>query len=339
MNSFGSLIRLTTFGESHGKAMGGILDGMPPGVVIDMDIVRHHLERRRPGSGQGVSQRKETDDVEILSGISPVGETLGTPIGFIIRNKDARSEDYAGYTGKYRLNHADYTYHRKYGIHDFRGGGRASARETVSWVVAGSIVRQWLWKARIAFDAKYVATLDAMKAASEGDSVGGIVTGKITGLPAGLGEPVFDKLQSRLGAAMLSINAVKAFEYGDGNRSARMKGSECADRFRIPHDPLTPFSSNHCGGIMGGISNGMEVNFNVYFKPAPTIMRPMETIDTEGKPCVIEPKGRHDSCVAIRAVPIVESMAALVIGDMVRLHQSYVPLERYPEGYDPGPIL
>lgn len=339
MNSFGTLLRLTTFGESHGKAMGGILDGMPPGVVIDMDIIRHHLDRRRPGTRPDVSQRKETDDVEILSGITPDGITLGSPIGFIIRNSDARSQDYDGYSGKYRLNHADYTYQKKYGIHDFRGGGRASARETVSWVVAGSIVRQWLWKARIAFDAKYVATLDAQAAASEGDSVGGIVTGKITGLPAGLGEPVFDKLHSRLAAAMMSINAVKAFEYGDGTRSARMRGSQSADHFRIPYDPLTPFSTNHCGGIIGGISNGMEINFNVYFKPTPTIMQPMETIDSEGNPCVIDPKGRHDPCVAIRAVPIVESMAALVIGDMVRLNQSYIPLERYPEGYDPGPIL
>lgn len=339
MNSFGTILRLTTFGESHGKAMGGILDGMPPGIAIDMNIVRHHLNRRRPGNGPNMSQRKEPDEVEILSGLSTEGKTLGTPIGFIIPNKDARSEDYDGYEGKYRLNHADYTYYKKYGIHDFLGGGRSSARETVSWVVAGSIVRQWLWEARIAFDARYVCTLDPKSAAAEGDSVGGIVTGKITGLPVGLGEPVFDKLHSRLAAAMMSINAVKAFEYGDGTRSARMTGSQSADRFRLPYDALTPFSSNHSGGIMGGISNGMEVNFNVYFKPTPTIMRPMETIDTEGNPCIIEPKGRHDPCVAIRAVPVVESMAALVIGDLVRLNQSYTSLERYPEGYDPGPIL
>lgn len=331
MNTFGRLLRLTTFGESHGKAMGGILDGMPPGVEINGDIIRHHLERRRPGSGEGVSKRREEDKVEILSGLTADNITLGTPIGFIIPNTDARSEDYDAYEGKFRLNHADYTYYKKYGLHDFRGGGRASARETVSWVVAGSIVRQWLWVSRIAIDAKYIPTLDAARAARNGDSVGGIVNCKITGVPAGLGEPVFDKLHSRLAAAMTGINAVKAFEYGDGTRSARMKGSESADKFRIPYDPSTPFSSNHSGGVAGGISNGMQINFNVYFKPAPTIMQPMETIDTEGNPCIIPPKGRHDACVAIRAVPVVESMAALVIGDMLRLNQSYIPFEPYEE--------
>ncbi|MDE7179956.1 MAG: chorismate synthase [Muribaculaceae bacterium] len=335
MNSFGNLLRLTTFGESHGKAMGGVLDGMPPGIFIDPAIIRHHLSRRRPGSDPTSSQRRETDEFEILSGLDSEGYTLGTPIGFVVPNKDARPSDYAEYDGKFRLNHADYTYYKKYGRHEFAGGGRSSARETVSWVLAGSIVRQWLWKSRIAFDAHYIQTLDAAKAKAEGDSVGGIVTGKITGLPAGLGEPVFDKFHSRLAAAMMSINAVKAFEYGDGTRSARMKGSACADRFREPYDPLTPFASNHCGGVMGGITNGMEVNFNVYFKPTPTIMQPMETLDTEWHHAVIPPKGRHDACVAMRAVPVVEAMAALVTGDFVRLNQAYTPLDRYPEGYDP----
>lgn len=334
MNTFGTILRLTTFGESHGKAMGGVLDGMPPGIRIDMAVVRHHLGRRRPGSRPDVSQRAESDEPEILSGITEEGVTLGTPIGFIVRNRDARSEDYDGYAGRFRPNHADYTYYKKYGIHDFRGGGRASARETVSWVVAGSIVRQWLFQSRIAVDAKYVATADAAALAAEGDSTGGIVSCRITGLPVGLGEPVFDKLHARLAAAMMTINAAKAFEYGDGTRAARKRGSESLDRFRVPYNELNPFTSNHSGGISGGISNGMEVNFNVYFKPTPTLMRPVETIDTEGSPCVIPPKGRHDPCVAIRAVPVVESMAALVIGDMLRLNQSYVPVKRYPEGHE-----
>lgn len=334
MNSFGTILRLTTFGESHGKAMGGVLDGMPPGISIDRDVIRCHLDRRRPGSRPDVSQRAEPDEPEILSGLTPEGVTLGSPIGFIVRNRDARSADYAGYAGRFRPNHADYTYYKKYGVHDFRGGGRASARETVSWVVAGSIVRQWLFQARIAVDAKYIATNDAATVAAEGDSTGGIVSCRITGLPVGLGEPVFDKLHSRLAAAMMSINAAKAFEYGDGTRAARQRGSQCIDSFRIPASELNPFQTNHSGGILGGISTGMEVNFNVYFKPTPTLMRHVGTIDTEGRPCVIPPKGRHDPCVAIRAVPVVESMAALVVGDMLRLNQSYSPVRRYPEGHE-----
>lgn len=335
MNSFGTLLRLTTFGESHGKAMGGILDGMPPRVMINPEIIRHHLSRRRPGSRPDVSQRNEADEVELLSGLTEDGLTLGSPIGFIIRNNDARSRDYAEYESKFRPNHADYTYYKKYGIHEFAGGGRASARETVSWVVAGSIVRQWLWTARIGIDARYVATRDASKAKTDCDSAGGIVSCRITGVPVGLGEPVFDKLHARLAAAMMSINAAKAFEYGDGTRSARMAGSESLDMFRVPYDESTPFSSNHCGGVMGGISNGMDINFNVYFKPTPTIMREISTLNTDFEPCTIPPKGRHDPCVAIRAVPIVEAMAALVIGDMLRIKGSYSPVDRYPEGYDP----
>jgi chorismate synthase len=325
-NTFGTLLRLTTFGESHGPAMGGILDGMPPLVHIDLGEVRRHLDRRRPGSRPDISQRRESDEPEILSGLTPDGITLGSPIGFVVRNRDARSKDYDGYSGKFRPNHADYTYHTKYGIHDFRGGGRASARETVSWTVAGSIVRQWLsQRYGIEIEAEFIATNDVAATARQGDSTGGIVRCRVTGIPAGIGEPVFDKLHSRLAAAMMGINAAKGFEYGDGFRSASMKGSESVDIFcpvagcEGNTEKATPTCrSNHSGGIQGGISNGMPVEFAVYFKPTPTIMRPLETIDTDGNSVILEPAGRHDPCVAIRAVPIVESMAALVIGDLIR---------------------
>lgn len=322
MNTFGERIRLTTFGESHGPAMGGILDGMPSLVSINMDEIRKHLCRRRPGDKQNVSQRKESDNVEILSGITKDGITLGTPIGFFIRNEDIRNDDYKDYVGKFRPNHADYTYYAKYGIHDFNGGGRSSARETVSWVVGGSIVRQWLEQKGISIDAIFIETNNVASSASKGDSTGGIVQCKITGVPVGIGEPVFNKLHSRLAAAMMTINAAKAFEYGDGFGAASMTGSESMDRmccfdYNKPNRDVM-FLSNHSGGIQGGISNGMPIEFRVYFKPTPTIMQEIETIDTEGNPCIIKPKGRHDPCVAVRAVPIVESMAALVIGDLMR---------------------
>lgn len=318
MNSFGNILRLTTFGESHGPAMGGVLDGMPPMVHLDMSEIQRQLDRRRPGHRPDVSQRRESDTPEFLSGISPEGLTLGTPIGFFVRNTDARSADYDGYTGKFRPNHADYTYYKKYGIHDFRGGGRASARETVSWVVAGSVVRQWLGQLGISISAEFIETNDVRRCASDGDSTGGIVTCSITGLPVGIGEPVFDKLHARLAAAMMGINAAKAFEYGDGFASASMRGSECVDRFVPDGNGGITCRTNHSGGIQGGISNGMPVNFKVYFKPTPTLMRPVESVDSDGNPCVIEPRGRHDACVAIRAVPVVESMAALVVGDLIR---------------------
>lgn len=319
MNSFGNLIRLTTFGESHGPAMGGVLDGMPPMVRIDLDSIMHHLARRRPGHIPGTSMRDEKDIPEILSGLTPDGLTLGSPIGFIIRNSDAKSEDYNGYQSKFRPNHADFTYYKKYGIHDFRGGGRSSARETVNWVVAGSIVRQWLESKGIRFEARFIETNSVTETVSNADSTGGIVECLITGMPVGVGEPVFDKLHSRLAAAMMSINAAKAFEYGDGFESPNKFGSESIDQFFTTPEGKIECKSNHSGGIQGGISNGMPINFKVYFKPTPTIMQPLETIDTNGKPCVIKPKGRHDACVAIRAVPVVESMAALVTGDLLRM--------------------
>ncbi len=323
-NTFGTLLRLTTFGESHGPAMGGILDGMPPLVHIDMDELRRHLDRRRPGSRPDVSQRREGDEPEFLSGITPDGVTLGTPIGFIVRNHDARSSDYEGYTGRFRPNHADYTYYKKYGVHDFRGGGRASARETLSWTVAGSLVRQWLSQSfGIEIESVFVMTNDVTETARQGDSTGGIVKCRVTGMPVGVGEPVFDKLHSRMAAAMMGINAAKGFEYGDGFRSSSMKGSECVDIFNPQSEteagakrPVC--ATNHSGGIQGGISNGMPLEFAVHFKPTPTIMRPLQTIDTDGNLVTLEPAGRHDPCVAIRAVPVVESMAALVIGDLLR---------------------
>lgn len=322
MNSFGKRLRLTTFGESHGPAMGGILDGMPPLVHIDFDKVREQLDRRRPGSRPDVSQRRESDEPEFLSGLTPDGLTLGSPIGFIVRNRDARSEDYEGYEGKFRPNHADYTYYRKYGIHDFRGGGRASARETVSWVIAGAIARQWLDNFAITIEAAFRETNDVKAVAADGDSTGGFVDCTITGVPVGVGEPIFDKLQSRLAAAMLTINAAKGFEYGDGFQSASMKGSESMDLFTLeeeyPGHRYAAITSNHSGGIQGGISNGMPVNFTVAFKPTPTIMRSIDTVNTQDETCTIDPKGRHDPCVAIRAVPVVEAMAALVIADLMR---------------------
>lgn len=320
MNTFGKYIRLTTFGESHGPAMGGILDGMPSRVHIDLAKVQEELDRRAPGRSKFVSQRKEPDRLEVLSGITADGLTLGTPIGFIVRNKDHRPEDYSQYEGKFRPNHADYTYYAKYGIHDFRGGGRASARETVSWVAAGAICRQWLDRFGISVSARLVETGNIEDAASRGDSVGGVVEGHIEGLPTGVGEPVFDKLSARLASAMMTINAAKAFEYGDGFMAASMRGSECQDIPYIEEETGNiSFHTNHSGGIQGGISNGMPVDFRVWFKPTPTIMQRMESLDVNGSRTVIEPGGRHDPCVALRAVPVVEAMAILTVADLLRI--------------------
>ena len=319
MNTLGKYIRLTTFGESHGPAMGGILDGMPSRVQIDADRVQSELDRRAPGRVALTSARREPDKIEILSGISAEGLTLGSPIGFIIRNRDARSADYSAYEGKFRPNHADYTYHEKYGIHDFRGGGRASARETVSWVAAGAICRQWLETYGIKVEARLIETNNIGEIAAKGDSTGAIVEGEITGLPVGIGEPVFDKLSARLAQAMMSINAAKAFEYGDGTAAANAIGSEVQDKPYIDQqDGKVRFKTNHSGGIQGGISNGMPVNFKVYFKPTPTIMQPVDTIDTDGNEVTIDPRGRHDPCVAVRAVTVVEAMAILTVSDLLR---------------------
>jgi chorismate synthase len=343
----GEIFRVTTFGESHGPAIGGVIDGMPAGVRIDVAQVQRQLDRRRPGQSSITTQRDEKDLVEILSGLFD-GVTLGTPIGFIIRNTDHRSADYSEIAQCYRPSHADYTYTAKYGIRDYRGGGRASARETAARVVAGALAAQALARlgisvtaytsqiAGVALDRDYrkydlnsvesniVRCPDADKAnamiaaitdaRNAGDTLGGVVTCVIKGVPAGLGEPVFGKLQASLGAAMLGINAVKGFEYGLGFDFVNHRGSEVLDNF-VNKDGKIATATNYSGGIQGGISNGEDIYFNVAFKPVATLMRDVDTVDVDGNPTVLHPHGRHDPCVVPRAVPIVEAMASIVILD------------------------
>ncbi len=350
MNTLGTILRLSTFGESHGPAMGGILDGMPAGIKIDRNEIQKMIDRRRTGVNPLTSQRKETDIPEILSGISPDGVTLGTPIGFIFRNSDARSKDYGDLADHFRPNHADYTYQLKYGIRDHRGGGRASARETVNWVMGGALAAQWLKGYGITVEARltqvgesgYPEVFRSMisepevsefpfddrierammreveDARSRQDSVGGRVSCVIKGLPAGIGEPMFGKLQARLAEAMLSLNAVKGFEYGAGNGSVGLHGSEILDLFNPEFAPM-PFHTNHAGGALGGISTGLPVFFNVWFKPTPTISRPLPMADIDGKIKEVQVNGRHDPCVAMRAPVIVEALSWLVAGDLIRM--------------------
>lgn len=350
MNTFGKRLTLTTFGESHGPAMGGVIDGFPAGYKIDFDSLYKEIAKRRPGSSALVTARNEQDVPEFLSGISPEGITLGTPIGFIVRNFDHHSKDYDEMALKYRPNHADYTYIKKYGIRDARGGGRSSARETVNWVVAGALAAQWLLSKGIEIQTaltqvgpieaadifedfmkhperalilevdsslKLAMEQEVLTAKKNGDSIGGKVSTVVTGLPAGLGGPVADKLHARLGAAMLSINAVKGFEYGLGFRSSYSRGSETADTFLPSEDPAEDLktATNFSGGIQGGISNGMPVFFSVAFKPTPTLMKPLKTVDVNGKETTLNPAGRHDPCVAVRGVHVVKAMTALVIAD------------------------
>lgn len=347
-NSFGTIFRLTTFGESHGKALGGIIDGCPSGIELDFKAIQYEMERRKPGQSKIVTQRKESDEVEFLSGIFE-GKTTGTPIGFIILNTNQKSEDYLHIKDIYRPSHADYVYEKKYGVRDYRGGGRSSARETACRVVAGAIAKQILKDIKInafvssvgdifidkpyqALDFSKIesnpvrcpdeATADKMiecikEIKKQGDTVGGTITCVIQNVPVGLGEPVFDKLHAELGKAMLSINAVKGFEYGSGFCGSRMKGSEHNDLF----NPDGSTKSNLSGGIQGGISNGMDIYFRVAFKPVATIMQIQETIDNRGNVVKMQGKGRHDPCVVPRAVPIVEAMAALVLADYYLLSQ------------------
>lgn len=352
MNTFGSHLTLTTFGESHGPAMGGVIDGFPSGFHIDFDKLAAEVAKRRPGSSPLVTARKEPDTPEFLSGISPEGVTLGSPIGFIVRNADHHSADYDGMKDIYRPSHADYTYVARYGIRDHRGGGRSSARETVNWVVAGALAEQWLESMGITIDAvlSQVGPLTAgdlfdglmtspsrpfelcvnpdLKLAMDefvaetkrkGDSVGGRVSCLVTGIPAGLGDPVADKLHAHLARAMMSINAAKGFEFGLGFRAASALGSDVNDLFvENPADLSSPLTStNYSGGIQGGISNGMPVFFSVAFKPTPTLMKPQATVDTSGRSATLNPAGRHDPCVAVRAVPVVKAMTALVIADFM----------------------
>lgn len=355
MNTFGTIYRLTTFGESHGPAIGGIVDGVPSGTVIDLDYIQHKLDRRRPGQSSIVTQRKEADTVRLLSGIKD-GIALGSPIGFIVENSDQRSADYSEIEHIYRPGHADYTYSVKYGIRDHRGGGRASARETISRVVGGAIamkaleqsgIRIYAFTSRIgqvslpdidtlsdvsvidnnivrcpdeAIAAKMIEEIEDCR--KNCDSVGGIVTCIVEGCPAGLGEPVFDRLQSRLAAAMMSINAAKGFEYGLGFKVAQSRGSQIVDNFYISDNGDVATRTNFSGGIQGGISNGMPIYMRTAFKPTPTIARELETIDDTMTDCVIKARGRHDPCVVPRAVPIVEAMAAMVIFDAVLLRRA-----------------
>lgn len=324
MNTFGKILTLTTFGESHGPAMGGVLDGMPADVIINMDDLQRFVNRRRTSQSQESSKRREMDGVEILSGFYQ-GKTLGTPIGFIVSNADSHSEDYEHFADYYRPNHADFTWQQKYGIRDHRGGGRASARETVARVVAGGIAIQALESLGITVEA-HVAGIGGKTdphdmeqaiavAAREGDTLGGIISCTIKGLPVGIGEPVFGKLHAQLAAAMMSIPSVHGFEYGRGFDLASKCGSQVMDVFIRRADGTIGTATNHSGGIQGGISNGEDIYMRVAFKPVPTLMRDMPMIDSNGNTVMIHPHGRHDVCVLNRALPVVESMAALVILD------------------------
>ena len=358
-NTFGHIFTLTTFGESHGEAVGGVIDGMPAGIDIDMEFIQSELNRRRPGQSAITTSRQEADRVELLSGVFE-GKSTGCPIGFIVRNTNQHSNDYENMHNLFRPSHADYTYFEKYGIRDHRGGGRSSARITISRCVGGALAKLVLRQKGISIQAytsqvgdialdkdysRYDLSLtetnavrcpDQQKAAemealiakvkAEGDTIGGIITCVIKGCPTGLGEPEFDKLHASLGQAMLSINAVKGFEYGDGFNSATMRGSQVNDVF-VPstgdQQPITT-TTNHSGGIQGGISNGQDIYFRVAFKPVATILTEQQTVDKEGNATTFTAHGRHDPCVLPRAVPVVESMAAMTILDYILLRNAVI---------------
>ena len=347
-NSFGTIFKLTTFGESHGEAIGGIIEGCPAGLTIDFDAINTEMQRRKPGQSAIVTQRKEEDTVQFLSGIFD-GKTTGTPIGFVIQNTNQKSKDYSHIKEVYRPSHADLTYDKKYGIRDYRGGGRSSARETACRVAAGAIAKQLLKNIKITAYVSGVGTLQLTgdyksldfseieknpvrcpdpimgskmeryikQIRKEGDTVGGQITCVIQNVPQGLGEPVFDKLHAQLGKAMLSINAVKGFEHGSGFAGTQLKGSEHND----PFNPDGTTQTNHSGGVQGGISNGEDIYFSVAFKPVATLMMEQKTIDAQGNSVAMQGKGRHDPCVVPRAVPIVEAMAALVLADFYLLNK------------------
>ena len=355
MNTIGTLFRLTSFGESHGAAIGGVIDGMPAGIEVDINFIQSELARRKPGQSNLTTARKEADEVELLSGIFE-GRTTGTPIGFLVRNTNQHSQDYEEMRSVYRPSHADFTYQQKYGIRDHRGGGRSSARETISRVVAGAFAKLALRQLGICIKAytqqvgnivlpgSYLdydldkAELNAvrcpdeetaekmakliMEVKAEGDTIGGVIACVITGCPIGLGEPVFDKLHARLGAAMLSINAVKGFEYGLGFAGASGRGSEQNDIFEPDGKGGITTRTNNSGGIQGGISNGQVIYFRVAFKPVATLLQEQETVDIHGKATTLTARGRHDACVLPRAVPVVEAMAAITILDAYLLSKS-----------------
>lgn len=314
MNTIGHIFRLTTFGESHGTAIGGVIDGCPSQLKLDFDFIDSELLRRKTAQESTASQRKETDKIEWLSGLLD-GVTLGTPIAFMVRNVDCKPEDYEALKDVYRSSHADFAYEQKYGIRDWRGGGRASARTTLPIVVAGAIAKQILKEKGIQIIAKVIEMGDAEQARREGDTVGGIVECRITGVPAGLGEPMFGKFSAELAHAMFSLPAVKGFEVGDGFALAGMKGSEANDTF-INKDGKITTATNHSGGIQGGITNGNDVVFRVAFKPIPSIEKPQQTVNRAGETCQIAIGGRHDVCALPRAVVLVEALAAMVTVDM-----------------------
>lgn len=314
MNTIGHNFRLTTFGESHGAAIGGVIDGCPPNWKLDFDFIESELLRRKTGQSPTSSRRKETDRIEWLSGLLD-GVTLGTPIAFMVRNEDANPKDYEALKDVYRPSHADFTYEKKYGIRDWRGGGRASARTTLPIVVAGALAKQILKGEGIQIVAEVISMGDAEQARKNGDTVGGIVECRIYRAPSGLGEPMFNKFSAELAHAMFSLPAVKGFEIGDGFALANMKGSEANDAFINKEGRITTLT-NHSGGIQGGITNGNVVVFRVAFKPIPSIAQPQQTVNRGGEPCEISIEGRHDVCALPRALVLVESLAAMVTLDM-----------------------
>lgn len=356
MNTFGNIFRLTTFGESHGDAIGGVVDGMPAGIDIDLEFIQQELNRRRPGQSKITTSRQEADQVEILSGVFE-GKSTGCPIGFIVRNTNQHSQDYENMRCLFRPSHADYTYYNKYGVRDHRGGGRSSARITISRCVGGALAKQVLRQLGVSVQAytsqvgpialerdyrqydlsltetnavrcpdlekarEMEALITQMKA--EGDTIGGIITCVIKGCPVGVGEPEFGKLHAALGAAMLSINAVKGFEYGEGFDGVTARGSEQNDVFYSEGGHITT-KTNHSGGIQGGISNGQDIYCRIAFKPVATILTGQETVDLEGNATTFKAHGRHDPCVLPRAVPIVESMAAMTILDHILLKKTAI---------------
>lgn len=320
MNTIGQIFKLTTFGESHGAAIGGVIDGCPSQLKLDFDFIDSELLRRKTAQSATSSQRKESDRIEWLSGLLH-GVTLGTPIAFMVRNEDSKPEDYEALKEVYRPSHADFTYEQKYGLRDWRGGGRASARTTLPIVVAGAVAKQILKEKDIKVFAQVTFMGDAEQARKEGDTVGGIVECRIVGVPAGLGEPMFGKFSAELAHAMFSLPAVKGFEVGDGFALAHMKGSEANDTF-INKDGRVSTLTNHSGGIQGGISNGNDIVFRVAFKPIPSISQPQQTVNKSGETCEIAIEGRHDVCALPRAVVLVEALAAMVTLDMVMLQEA-----------------
>ena len=354
-STYGKIFKISTFGESHGVAIGVIVEGCPAGLAFDLAFIQNELDRRKPGQSRITTQRKEADTVQVLSGVFE-GFTTGAPIAMTIWNEDQRSKDYSHIAQQYRPSHADYTYQAKYGLRDYRGGGRSSARETAARVAAGALAKLLLRQAGVLVQA-YVSQVGSLKLAKsyqqldlsltdsnavrcpdpdmaeqmfayiddvrkQGDSIGGIVSCVLTGVPAGWGEPVFDRLHAELGKAMLGINAVKGFEYGSGFEGVSLRGSQHNDAFYTDENGQVRTRTNHSGGIQGGISNGEDIYFRVAFKPVATIMQEQESVNEAGESVVVQGKGRHDPCVLPRAVPIVEAMAALVLADFYLRNQT-----------------